>query len=103
MRRTFLIIAVCISVLIVSLAIAQTSRPSNQRANAARLTQPWNKMNTLTNEQIAQIADLHRKTLADVKAIEAKERTDIIALLTDEQKIELNRVENPGKTANAPQ
>ena len=102
MRRAFLMIAVGLGMLIVSLAVAQTSRPSNQRTNAARLTQPWSKMNTLTNEQIAQISDIHRKTLADVKAIEAKERSDIIALLTDEQKIELNRVENPGKTTNAP-
>ena len=90
---------VCLTVLavITSLTIAQTSRPSN-RTNASRLTQPWSKMTTLTNEQINQIADIHRKTLAEVKAIEAKERTDIVALLTDEQKIELNRVENPSRT-----
>jgi hypothetical protein len=89
----------CIAlILIASMTIAQTSRPSN-RTNASRLTQPWSKMTTLTNEQINQIADIHRKSLAEIKAIEAKERSDIVALLTDEQKIELNRVENPSKTA----
>jgi hypothetical protein len=85
----------CAATLATTLAVAQTTRP---RSNAARLTQPWSKMTTLTNEQVNQIADIHRKTLADVKAIEAKERTDIVALLTDEQRIELNRVENPSKT-----
>ena len=87
---------------LVSQSIAQTSRPA--RTNASRLTQPWSKMTTLTNEQINQIADFHRKSLADVKKIEDKERADIVALLTDEQKIELNRVENQpkGKTTEPP-
>lgn len=77
---------------------AQTSRPTGRTNNASRLPQPWSKLTTLTTEQVNKITDLHRNALAAAKAIENKERADIVALLTDEQKIELNRVENQSKS-----
>lgn len=79
-------------------SIAQNSNPPAARTNASRLPQPWSKMTTLTTEQVNKITELHRNALAATKAIETKERADIVALLTDEQKIELNRVENQSKS-----
>jgi hypothetical protein len=68
------------------------------KTNASRLTQPWNKLTTLSSEQVNQIADIHRKTLTEIRALEEKERTEITALLSDEQKIELNWIQNQPKT-----
>ena len=51
-------------------------------------------MNTLSDDQREQMETIHRKALADVKEIEAKETTDIIALLSDDQKKELREIED---------
>ena len=55
----------------------------------ARLTQPWTKMSSLSDEQKEKIRAIHTKANDDVKAIHEKERADIVALLSDDQKNEL--------------
>ena len=54
----------------------------------ARLTKPWNQL-TLTEEQSTKIREIHAKALAEQKAIEEREKSDIMALLTDAQRSEL--------------
>jgi hypothetical protein len=58
----------------------------------ARLTQPWNRIAGLSDDQKTQIRQIHAKALAEIRAIEAKERGDIMALLSDEQKAEAERL-----------
>ena len=58
-----------------------------------RLTIPWRLMENLSDEQRAKIAAVHKQAVADIRAIEEKERQDILALLTDEQKVELKAIE----------
>jgi Spy/CpxP family protein refolding chaperone len=64
-----------------------TSRPS-----AIRLEQPYKQLSDLTDDQKVQIAQIHKKANEDVKAIRDKEDDDIRALLTDDQKAELNKL-----------
>ena len=69
---------------------AAAEKPKKQPM--ARLTQPWNKISSLSNDQKTQIRQIHTKALAEVRAIQEKERGDIMALLTDEQKSEAERL-----------
>ena len=54
-----------------------------------RLTQPWRRLTGLSEEQKTQIADIHKKTNDEIKAIQEREKNDIMALLNEEQKTEL--------------
>ena len=81
-RLSVVALVICVGVLIG--AGRATTSPS-----AFRLTQPWSKISTLTEKQREQIFKIHVKSRAAINAIEAQERKDILALLTDQQKIEL--------------
>ena len=59
---------------------------------SARLTQPWSKISTLTDEQKTKIREIHGKAVADKKAIDDKERTDCLAVLNDAQKAEAEKL-----------
>ena len=54
-----------------------------------RLTQPWRRLSNLSEDQRVKIAEIHKKAIADIKEIEAREREEIMALLSEEQKTEL--------------
>jgi Spy/CpxP family protein refolding chaperone len=68
-----------------------TTKPAKPM-KGPRLVQPWSKMESLTDEQKIQIADLHKKAVAEKKKIDEQEEADIKALLTDEQKVELQKL-----------
>ena len=69
---------------------AAAEKPKKQPM--ARLTLPWNKIASLSDEQKTQIRQIHAKALAEIRAIQEKERSDIMALLSDEQKSEAERL-----------
>lgn len=69
--------------------------------SAARLVQPWNKLTSLSDAQKHQIHAIHQKALAEMAAIRKRERADIQALLTDEQKSELREIAAQQKKADA--
>jgi hypothetical protein len=58
-------------------------------ARPVRLTKPWKDLTSLTDDQKRQINQIHRKSVAEVKALQQKEKDDIMALLDDQQKAEL--------------
>ena len=64
---------------------ADTVKPETAKG---RLTQPWSKISSLTDDQKAKIKEIHSKSLEEQKAIKDKENADIMALLNDEQKTE---------------
>jgi Spy/CpxP family protein refolding chaperone len=55
-----------------------------------RLAAPWNMLTDLTDDQKAKIADIHQKELDEEKKLKDQEKADITALLTDDQKKELD-------------
>lgn len=49
----------------------------------------WGKLTTLTPEQKVKIDEIHKAALAEKRKIDDKEEADITAVLTAEQKVEL--------------
>jgi len=84
MRRAALVI-VCAGALV---AFADETKPA-KAPKPGKLTKPWVLLTTLSDDQKEQIITIHRKALDEKKAIEAKEEEDIMAVLTAEQKTEL--------------
>jgi Spy/CpxP family protein refolding chaperone len=87
-------------------AAADKAGAKRQPAAVARLTKPWSQLSSLSDDQKTQIRQIHRKSVDEVKAIEARERDDIMALLSDEQRAELKGFEEKaaaGRKAKAAQ
>src|SRR5205814_4210383 len=64
-----------------------TTKPSgDQKTKPIRLFKPWSELKSLSDEQRGKIHELHLKLLDDEKALEKKQREDIVALLSDDQK-----------------
>ena len=73
-------------------APAEKSEPTAKPVKGPRLFGIWAKLPSLTAEQKIKIADIHKATVAEVKRLEAQEEADITALLTDEQKLEVQAI-----------
>ena len=76
--------------LIVRAGDAPTTEPSKH--TGIRLEQPYSKISDLTDDEKAKIEEIHKKALAELKAIRDKEDEDIRAVLTDDQKTELDKI-----------
>lgn len=61
------------------------------QGKAIRLPQPWSFVTTLSDEQKARIAEIHQQTLEKIRALREEEEQQILALLSDEQKDEIER------------
>jgi hypothetical protein len=103
--------------MIAGTVIAQSEPPASQpaghdqqdpkSATAARGSSgrwgfaPYNKLSSVTEEQKQKIHEIHLKANAEIKAIKEKEEADIMALLTEEQKAELDKMEGDKKAKAA--
>jgi FtsZ-interacting cell division protein ZipA len=88
-------VGVCVVMLLCAVAWVRAAEEASDKPKkqpAARLTQPWSKIASLSDEQKTQIRAIHAKAVADKKAIEEKERQDILTLLNDEQKAEAQKL-----------
>lgn len=99
------LIVACIALLLSgSWLIAADEGPSaappaaGASARKSKLVKPWSDL-TLTDDQKAKIESIHAVALEAEKAARAKERTEIEALLSPEQKTQLQALE--GKTGAA--
>jgi Spy/CpxP family protein refolding chaperone len=54
---------------------------------------PYNRLSTVTDEQKQQISEIRRRMNAERKAIDEREEAEVMAVLTDEQKAELEQLE----------
>jgi len=72
-------------------AIAQdaTTAPSEEHHVRSRVIAPYNLITNLSDDQKAKIADIHRSELDQEHALREKEHDDIMAVLNDDQKKEL--------------
>lgn len=64
-----------------------------------KLVKPWSQITSLREEQKQKISAIHRKALDEIKVIEAKEKQDILAVLSDEQKAELKAAQQKDAAA----
>lgn len=82
-----------VAVFAVALAFGQEA----EKKKTPRVIRPWSDLSTLSDDQRTQIHELHRKALADIRAVREKERADILALLTEAQKAQLLELEAKNK------
>ena len=96
-------VGVCVVLLAAAVVFVHAAEPGDKpkKASSARLTQPWSKISTLSDEQKTQIREIHAKAVAEKKAIDEKEREDILALLNDEQKAEAQKLLDEQKKPKA--
>lgn len=64
-----------------------------------RLTQPWNRLTGLSEEQKTRIREIHAAAIAEIHRIEAQEKQDVLALLNEEQKAELKSMEEEARAS----
>src|SRR5437762_3374213 len=67
---------------------ADSAKSDSAAKGSGRLNQPLSKMTSLSDDQKTKIKEIHAKTLDEIKAIHDKENTEIMALLSDDQKAE---------------
>ena len=84
-------VVVCLIMFVAALAV-RAAETGGKKPASGRLTQPWSKIDSLSDEQKTKIKEIHAKAVAEKKAIDDKERTDILALLNDEQKAEAQKL-----------
>ncbi len=73
--------------------------PKKEKAKPIHLVKPWSGLTTLTDDQKTKINGLHVAALEEISKIDAKEKDDIMAVLTDEQKKELDTIAENEKAA----
>jgi hypothetical protein len=82
-------------------ADAKPAEGSTASGSTGKLTKPWSDLSSLTDEQKSKIEGIHKKTLAETSVLDKKEKEDIMAVLTDEQKTELKEIAGKKKKAAA--
>ena len=80
-------------VVLALLLIIATLSTRAASTRAYRLVQPWSKLDSLTDAQREKIYHIHRHAHDEMKTIRDRERKEILALLSDDQKIELVEAE----------
>lgn len=64
-------------------------KDKDKKQAGPKLTKPWSLLKSLSEEQRARIAEIHAKYLAERKKLDEAEKADVMGVLTDEQKKEL--------------
>jgi len=95
-------VGVCVMMLAAVVFVRAAETGGDKKPMSGRLTQPWSKIESLSDEQKTKIKEIHGKAVADKKAIDDKERADILALLTDEQKAEAQKFLDEQKKSKTP-
>ena len=72
-----------------------TTQPTTQESTG-KIPARYKQLD-LTDEQKSQIGEIHTKASAEIKQIDKQEDTDIEALLTDDQKAQLKKIEDDRK------
>jgi hypothetical protein len=77
-----------------SVVVAQDERSKGTQQpdrpiSRAKLVKPWSDLRTLSDDQKHQIVQIHATALDEMRRVREKEQTDIMALMTDENKAEL--------------
>jgi Spy/CpxP family protein refolding chaperone len=73
-----------------------TTQPTTQESSTGKIPARFSKLD-LTDDQKSKISDIHEKAIAQVKEIDKQEYADIDAVLTDDQKAELKKMDDDRK------
>ena len=72
--------------------VKEKAEKAEKPAKPPRLVKPWSGLTDLTPEQQTKIADLRKSFNEQRKAIDVKENEEIMALLSEEQKAEVEKM-----------
>src|SRR5947199_473017 len=86
MRRFFLVV-------VIGITFTAAARTTTSPTRNFRLVQPWSKLKSLSETQRRQIYNIHQRALEEIKKVKQHENSEIVALLSDQQKIELAEVD----------
>jgi Spy/CpxP family protein refolding chaperone len=87
-KKWFVLSAIVLMTGSILIAADPTTKPSTDHHRSG-LVKPWSDLTTLTDVQKAQIEKIHQASSEAQRTIRDKERTDIEALLTADQKAEM--------------
>lgn len=85
-----------------SMTGAPATQPSSETPmphHRGRLVRPYSQMTDLSDDQKMKLEEIHADALAKMEAIRDKERADSLAVLNDDQKVELNKLEDEAAAA----
>ena len=74
-------------------AKSEARSATRSETRGGRLTRPWRDIGSLSEDQKQQIAAIHRKAVQETNAIEEREKSEIMALLNEQQKSELKSIQ----------
>src|SRR5215212_9830424 len=66
-------VGVCVVMMLVAVVWVRAAETGEKKPMSSRLTQPWSKISSLSDDQKTKIRELHAKAVADKKAIDDKE------------------------------
>jgi len=93
MSKWMLSLVVCLGLCLTLTWVPSDAAEGARKPRSRRLVKPWSELTTLSEDQKTQILDLHQQALEDRKAIDRREREQILSLLTEAQQIELRDLE----------
>ena len=78
----------------------KTEKKEEKKTSSAggRLVQPYSKLTSLSDDQKDKIIAIHKDFNAQRKELDKKEREQIMALLNDDQKKEVEKIEGEKKS-----
>src|SRR2546423_6187754 len=79
-------------------AAAADPQPASDTRNV-RLIKPFSELKDLTPEQSEKLKVIHKKYLDEMRALDVKQREEMIAALNDTQKREIADIETQEKTS----
>ena len=81
----------------------KTEKKDEKKASSAggRLIQPYSKVSSLSDDQKDKIIAIHKDFNAQRKELDKKEREQIMSLLNDDQKKEVEKIEGEKKTGGS--
>ena len=102
MRVRGIVIVVCAFMLACWMPVRADDAPAGSKPDASQadpyppidtskvhLTQPWSRLRDLTADQIERIKQIHGRANIDRKRIKTREKSDILGILSQDQKTEL--------------
>ena len=103
MKRRMAVGVCCVMFMFAAVVFVRAAEPGDKpkKQGMGRLTQPWSKISSLSDEQKTKIREIHGKAVAEINAIRERENADIMALLTEEQKAEAQKLMDAQRTSRA--
>lgn len=93
MSRWMTVLLACLAMGLILTFISSESAQGAKKSRSRRLVKPWSELTTLSEDQKTQIIEIHQQALEDRKAIDRREREQIVALLSETQQVELRDLE----------